>query len=75
MNFEYRKIIQGFELSKKEMETLYNAEQLLYEMNEKLDNVDGTEIDKSLKEKIEDALNYIQICNCKLSVHCSLGKD
>ena len=75
MTFEYRKVIQGFELSKKELETLYDAEQILYEMNEKLDNVDGTEIDKDLRQKIEDALNYIQICNCKLSVHCLLEKD
>ena len=71
MKFEYRQVINGFELTNIENEILYKAEQILYEMQDELDNSQN-EIEKSLKEAVEDALNYIQICNCKLGV---IGKD
>lgn len=75
MKFEYRQIINGFELTKEENEILYRAEQILYEMENELDNSQNIEIEKSLREAVEDALNFIQICNCKLSIHTKLGVD
>ena len=75
MKFEYRKVINGFELTKEEAETLYEAEQILRKMEDELDNSQNIEIEKSLKEAVEDALNFIQICNCKLSIHIKLGVD
>lgn len=75
MKFEYRKIIKSFELTKEEAETLYLAEEILTEMNNKLSNVDGTEIENRLKEAVSDALNYLEECNCKLSIRSTLGMD
>lgn len=71
MKFEYRKVINGFELTKEENEILYKAEQILCEMENELNNsqnIENIEIDKNLREAVEDALNFIQICNCKLGV-------
>ena len=75
MKFEYRQIINGFELNKEEAETLYKAEQILCEMADELDNVQNTEIEKSLKVAVDDALNFITTCNSKLSIHIKLGVD
>lgn len=75
MKFEYRQVINGFELTKEENEILYKAEQILCEMEDELDNSQNIEIEKSLREAVEDALNFIQICNCKLSIHTKLGVD
>lgn len=74
MEFEYRQIINGFELTKEEAKTLYEAEQILCEMEDSLNN-QSTEIEKSLREAVEDALNFIQICNSKLSIRTKLGVD
>lgn len=75
MEFEYRQVINGFELTKEENEILYRAEQILYEMENELNNSQNIEVEKSLREAVEDALNFIQICNCKLSIHTKLGVD
>lgn len=75
MKFEYRQVINGFKLTEEEIETLYETEQILYEMKDKLDNSQNIEIENSLRKAIEDALEYIQICNCKLSIHTKLGVD
>lgn len=75
MEFEYRQIINGFELTKEEAETLYEAEQILCEMEDNLDNQSNVEIEESLREAVEDALNFIQICNRKLSIRTKLGVD
>lgn len=75
MKFEYRQVINGFELTKEEAETLYKAEQILCEMEDNLDNSQNIEIEKDLKETVEDALNFIQICNRKLSIYTKLGVD
>lgn len=75
MKFEYRQVINGFELTKEEAETLYEAEQILCKMEDELNNSQNIEIEKSLREAVEDALNFIQICNCKLSIHTKLGVD
>lgn len=75
MKFEYRQVINGFELTKEEAETLYKAEQILCEMADELDNAQNIEIEKSLKEAVGDALDFITICNSKLSIHINLGVD
>lgn len=75
MKFEYRQVINGFELTEEEAKTLYEAERILCEMEDNLDNSQNIEIEKSLKEAVEDALNFIQICNRKLSIGTKLGVD
>ena len=75
MKFEYRQVINGFELTKEEAETLYKAEQILYEMEDELNNSRNIEVEKSLREAVEDALDFIQICNSKLSIRTKLGVD
>lgn len=75
MEFEYRQIINGFKLTKEEAETLYEAEQILCEMEDNLENQSNVEIEESLTEAVEDALNFIQICNGKLSIRTKLGVD
>ena len=72
MKFEYRKTIIGFELTKEEAETLDKAEEILSEMYDKLNNVDSTEIDNRLREAVDNALNYLEECNCKLSIQSIL---
>lgn len=75
MEFEYRQVINGFELTKEENEILYRAEQILYEMENELNNSQNIEVEKSLREAVEDASNFIQICNRKLSIRTKLGID
>lgn len=72
MKFEYRQVIIGFELSKKEAQTLKDAEKILLEADKKLCNVDGTEIEKDLSDIIRTTALNLGQCNAKLNVNITL---
>jgi len=75
MNFDYRKVIHGIELTEKEAKILYDAEDILTTAHNKLNNVDGTEIDEDLIPSIDKALYPLAECNARLNVRTTLGVD
>ena len=75
MNFNYRQVIHGIELTEKEAKTLYDAEDILATAHNKLNNVNGTEIDEDLMPAIDKAMYSLAECNARLNVRTTLGVD
>lgn len=68
MQFDFRQVIHGIELTKEEAIILCKAENILDEAWRKLDSVDNTEIDKDLIPTIDNARFALGECNARLNV-------
>ena len=71
---EYMKVVQNVALTREEAQTLYNALKILKDIKQDI-TYSGCSYDQELLNDIESGINGLEICNPRLNVNITAGKD